>query len=112
MNQHHDIKENGNASVRFWLKIASVIFAAWALMLPLGIWIVERTLDGVGSQVDKYIAKIEEDNRTNEITHRDFDKRLTTLESSHLDVLRRLAEVEAENRQEEELLNRMRKGRE
>jgi hypothetical protein len=77
MNRTPDVGENGKLTINYWLKIASVIFAAWAAMIPLGIWWLEKSLEGFTGDL-----------RDNMIAHRTIDHRLDILEERQQGVLR------------------------
>jgi len=77
--QQSDVSVNGELTPRFWLKIASFAFAAWAAMIPLGIWMIDNSLTGFAASA-----------KENDSAHRVIDHRLDIVEERQTEVLRRL----------------------
>lgn len=104
--RHRDVDEDGNVGLSFWLKMAGIGFAAWSIMLPLGIWILNGSITGMFKQFEAHVVRDEAAWASNEVTHADMNRRLYTLQAEHEDVKRRLSALEDENRrQAEEIAN-------
>lgn len=91
---------DSEGTLKNWLKIASVIFAAWAVMIPLGIWVVERDLNGIDLQM-----------RDQLISGRLIDHRLDLLEERQLETVRRLNAIDDHLRYVDEHLEHLDRSR-
>jgi hypothetical protein len=95
-----DIAPNGKLTINYWLKIASVIFAAWAAMIPLGIWWLEKSLESFTGDL-----------KDNMIAHRVIDHRLDILEERQLNVIRHQNEQDEHLRYNDQRIEALERGR-
>jgi len=93
---HPDVNGNGKLTISYWLKVASVILAAWATMVPIGISMMERTLDGLTTAI-----------KDDGVIEQELQKRLNIIETRQNEVLRRLDNFDQVNREQDARINEL-----
>lgn len=78
------------------MKIAAAIFGLWALMLPISLGIIMRSVGDLHDQVVQHEEKAIAQVAAIIATENDINRRLYILETEHEDLKRRMSSVEDE----------------
>jgi len=89
-----DIQENGQLSLRFWLKMAGIAFTSWSLILGVAAWVVTRSLDSMAQSDVSLRERIDRSIADTATVHAVLEHRITVVEDRQQDALRRLDKLE------------------